>query len=130
MWERTSIVNNINVSIVSRGAVFEIGELQFFHTTDNVLAIQREQELFFGNEGNFGDYKVFYTEPEFEPIYEPIQMSFVNANPYIYVGSIHSQAISSSSLLQIGNGRHMRNETRKMNIRQLLRRKQAKERRD
>ncbi|MGM9932409.1 MULTISPECIES: spore germination protein GerPE [Bacillaceae] len=127
MWERTSIVNNIHVSILSRGAIFEVGEIQYFRTSDNVLAYQREQELFFGQEGNFGDYKVFYAEPDFEPVYEPIQMSFLNPNPYIYVGGIQSQAVSSSSILQIGNGRYMRHETRVMNIRQLLSNRQTKE---
>lgn len=130
MWERTSIVNNVHVSIVSRGATFEIGELRYYHSVDNVLAYQREQELFFGDEGNFGDYKVFYAEPVFDPVHEPIQMSFINANPYIYVGEIRSQAVSSSSLLQIGNSRHMRNESRVMNVRQLLRRRQTNEGRD
>ncbi|WP_455661453.1 spore germination protein GerPE [Pradoshia sp.] len=130
MWEKTSIVNNIHISIVSRGATFEIGEICYHHSVDNVLAYQREQELFFGNEGTFGDYKVFYSEPVFDPVYEPIQMSFINVNPYIYVGDIRSQAVSSSSILQIGNSRHMRNESRVMNVRQLLRRRSMTERRD
>lgn len=130
MWDRTSIVDQIHITIVSRGALFEIGELPYFLSTDNVLAYQREQELFFGNEGKFGDYKVFYTEPVFDPVYEPIEMSFLNVNPYIRIGEIRSQAVSSSSILHIGNGRFLRNESRVMNVRQLFRRKQETERGD
>ena len=120
MWSRTSVVDNIHISFLSRGASFDIGEVQFFYGVDNVLAYQREQELFFGQEGNYGDYKVFYTEPYFEPIDEMIHINFEHINPYLYVDCIRSQAISASSLLHIGNGRFIHSETRVMNIRQLL----------
>ena len=120
MWERTSIVDNIHVSILSRGSTFDIGEIQYSYSVDNVLAYQREQEIFYGQEGNFGDYKVFYTVPDFEPIEEMVHINFENVNPYIFVDCIRTQAISASSLLQVGNGRFIRSETRVMNVRQLL----------
>ena len=120
MWERTSIVNHIHVSILSRGSTFDIGELQYSYSVDNVLAYQREQEIFYGQEGNFGDYKVFYTVPDFEPIEELVHINFENVNPYLFVDCIRTQAISASSLLQVGNGRFIRSETRVMNVRQLL----------
>jgi spore germination protein PE len=120
MWEKTSIVNNIHVSILSRGSTFDIGEVQYYYSVDNVLAYQREQEIFYGQEGNFGDYKVFYKVPDFEPIDEMIAINFENTNPYLFVDCIRTQAISASSLLQIGNGRFIRSETRVMNVRQLI----------
>ncbi|WP_148630866.1 spore germination protein GerPE [Bacillus sp. E214] len=122
MWERTSIVDHIHVSILSRGSTFDIGELQYSYSVDNVLAYQREQEIFYGQEGNFGDYKVFYTVPDFEPIEEMVHINFENVNPYLFVDCIRTQAISASSLLQVGNGRFIRSETRVMNVRQLLNR--------
>ena len=122
MWDRTSVVDNIHISFLSRGATFDIGELQYFYAVDNILAYQREQEFFYGQEGNFGDYKVFYTEPDFEAIDERIHINFEHTNPYLFVDCIRSQAISASSLLQIGNGRFIHSETRVMNIRQLLER--------
>ncbi len=122
MWERTSLVDNIHVSILSRGSTFDIGEIQYSYSVDNVLAYQREQELFYGQEGNFGDYKVFYTVPDFEPIDEMVHINFENINPYLVVDCIRTQAISASSLLQVGNGRFIRSETRVMNVRQLLNR--------
>ena len=122
MWERTAIVDNIHVSILSRGSTFDIGELQYSYSADNVLAYQREQEFFYGQEGNFGDYKVFYTVPDFEPIDEMVHINFENVNPYLFVDCIRTQAISASSLLQVGNGRFIRSETRVMNVRQLLNR--------
>lgn len=120
MWDRTAVVDNIHISFLSRGATFEIGELQYFYAVDNVLAYQREQELFYGQEGNFGDYKVFYTEPDFDAIDEFVHIKYEHQNPYLFVDCIRSQAISASSLLQIGNGRFIHSETRVMNIRQLL----------
>ncbi|OCA90037.1 spore germination protein GerPE [Pradoshia sp. D12] len=122
MWERTSIVDHIHVSILSRGSTFDIGELQYSYSVDNVLAYQREQEIFYGQEGDFGDYKVFYTVPDFEPIEEMVHINFENVNPYLFVDCIRTQAISASSLLQVGNGRFIRSETRVMNVRQLLNR--------
>lgn len=120
MWNRTSVVDNIHVSILSRGASFDIGEIQYYYSVDNVLAYQREQELFYGQEGNFGDYAVFYSVPDFEPIDEMIHINFEHQNPYLFVDFIRTQAISASSLLQIGNGRFIRSETRVMNVRQLI----------
>ena len=120
MWDKTSIVNNVHVTLISRGSTFDIGEIQYYYSVDNVLAYQRERELFYGQEGNFGDYKVFYSVPDFEAIDEDIHMDIKNTNPYLFVDSIRSQAFAGSCLLQIGNGRFIHSETRVMNIRQLL----------
>ena len=122
MWDKTSIVNNIHVSILSRGSVFDIGEIQYYYSVDNILAYQREQELFFGQEGNFGDYKVFYSIPDFEAIDEEIHINIENINPYLTVDCIRSQAFAGSCLFQIGNSRFIHSETRVMNIRQLFKR--------
>ena len=124
MWERTSKVDNIHIAFLSRGATFNIGELQYMYSVDNVLAYQREQEIFYGQEGNFGDYKVFYTVPDFEPIDELVHINVENVTPYLSVDCIRAQAISASSLLQIGNGRFIHSETRIMNVRQLQKRRE------
>ena len=119
--ERTGIVDTISTSLLSIAAVVNIGDIAYYKSTQNILAYQREQELFFGNEGRLGEFKVFHIPSYFEPIDEAVYMTFNHVNPYIHVGCIKTQAVSSTALLQVGNGKLINAQTRLMNVRQLMR---------
>lgn len=119
--QRSSVVQSINLSLLGQSSILNIGELKYYRSIQNVLAYQREQELFLGNEGRLGSYKVFHTPSYFEPADEHVIMTTDHINPYLTVKHIKGQAISSTSLLHIGNGKLINAQTRLMNIRQLLR---------
>jgi spore germination protein PE len=84
------------------------------------LAVQRETELFYGNEGNLYNYRVFMEPIPFLPITEPFTYFRQNPNPLIKVNEINIIGMSSSSLLHVGNSKHVSMEARVKHIRQLL----------
>ncbi|MEH7304751.1 spore germination protein GerPE [Neobacillus drentensis] len=120
MLQRTSCVDSINIKIASFASTVQLGDSCIINGLSKALAVQRETELFYGNEGNFFPYRVF-TEPiPFQPITEPFIYSRQNPNPLIRVSRIEILGISSSSLLHVGNSGHVSMEARVKHIRQLL----------
>ncbi len=119
MLQRTSCVDNINIKIVSFASTVQLGDSCIINGLSRALAVQREVEVFYGNEGNLSSYRV-YSEPiPFLPITEPFTYSRQNPNPLIKVNKIDIIGISSSSLLHVGNSRHVSMESRIKHIRQL-----------
>ncbi|WP_312096382.1 spore germination protein GerPE [Niallia sp.] len=119
MLQRTSVVDLINVSTVSFSSILEIGDATYHQAVSRALAVQRQRDLFYGNEGAYEDYPVF-TEPiPLIPIIENVACHFENKKPIIKVHHINITGISSASLLQIGNCRHIYTEARIKHIRQI-----------
>ena len=119
MLQRTSCVDNINIKIVSFASTVQLGDSCIINGLSTALAVQREIEVFYGNEGNLSSYRV-YSEPiPFLPITEPFTYSRQNPNPLIKVNKIDIIGISSSSLLHVGNSRHVSMESRIKHIRHL-----------
>ncbi|WP_144553556.1 spore germination protein GerPE [Bacillus sp. X1(2014)] len=119
MLQRTSCVDTINIKIVSFSSTVQLGDSCIINSLSRALAVQREVEVFYGNEGNLSPYRV-YSEPiPFLPINESFTYSRQNPNPLIKVGRIDITGISSASLLHVGSSRHISMEARIMHIRQL-----------
>jgi spore germination protein PE len=119
MLQRTSCVDNIIIKIASFSSTVQLGDSCIINGLSRALAVQREIEFFYGNEGNMANYRV-YSEPiPFLPINESFSYSRQNPNPLIKVSKIDITGISSSSLLHVGNSRHISMEARVKHIRQL-----------
>lgn len=119
MLQRTSCVDTINIKIVSFSSTVQIGDSCIINGLSRALAVQRESEVFYGNEGNLSSYQV-YSEPiPFLPINESFTYSRQNPNPLIKVGRIDITGISSASLLHVGSSNHVSMEARIKHIRQL-----------
>jgi spore germination protein PE len=119
MLQRTSIVNKTNIDTVSFSSVIQVGDSDFIHGFSRALAVQREEELFYANEGRFADYPIF-TEPLSLPaIEDSVGMYIHQRNPAIRVDHVDVIGISASSLLHIGSSRHVSMEARIKHIRQL-----------
>lgn len=119
MWQRSSQVESINIKLVTFSGVVQFGEANFINSQKYTLAIQREYELFFGSEAPFEMFQSFYKEPEFEPIYEDIHMTFYHKNPCIHVKKINLTSVSNNGILHIGNGDSICIESKTLHIRQL-----------
>lgn len=119
MWQRSSCVENISIKLLTFAGVVQLGEVTYIDDYNITLAVQREHELFFGNEAPIELFKNFYKEPEFEPIYENIRMTFQHKNPCIHVNNICLLAVSNSGFLHIGNGDWVNLNSRTVHIRQL-----------
>jgi spore germination protein PE len=120
MFQRTSWVDRINVNIVSFSSVVQVGDSCIINGFSRALAVQREAEIFFGNESNYANYPVFYKTIPLPTITEPITILRHNQNPLIKVKNIDIIGISSSSMLHVGNSNHVSEEVRVKHIRQLL----------
>jgi spore germination protein PE len=121
MLQRTSIVKKANIDTVSFSSVVQVGDSDFIRGFSRALAVQREEELFYANEGRFADYPIF-TEPIYLPaIEDSVGMYVHQKNPAIRVDHVDVIGISASSLLHIGSSRHVAMEARVKHIRQLSR---------
>lgn len=119
MLQRTSVVDHIEAKIVSYSSVLQIGDSAYINGLNRALAIQRETELFFGNEGNYAAYRIFSEPIPIEPVYELVSFIRHNPNPIIKVNNIDITGISSSSFLHVGNSGHISLEARVKHIRQI-----------
>jgi len=119
MLQRTASVKNIEIRSLAIASVFQIGDSNLIRGFSRAIAVQREVELFFDNEGNFADYPIFSEPIPLIPISETINMSRQNINPFIKVGNIDIIGVSSSSIVHLGNTNHVTLETRVKHIRQL-----------
>lgn len=118
---RTSSVDSININSVTLSSIVELGDSSMIQSFSRALAIQREQELFFGNEGDFSAYSIFSEKLPLLPITEALSLQFDNqASPIIKVKNINLTGVSSSSIVQIGSSRMIQMETRIKHIRHLM----------
>jgi spore germination protein PE len=120
MLQRTSCVDTINIKIASFSSTVQLGDSCIINGLSRALAVQRETDVFYGNEGNLSPYRVFSEPIPFQPIDEPFSYVRQNPNPLIRVGKIDIIGISSASILHVGNSRHVSMEARVKHIRQLL----------
>lgn len=118
MFQRTSVVDSINISTVSFSSIVELGDATYHQALSRAIAVQRQKELFYGSEGDYKDYAVFKEPIPLIPIIENVESNFENLKPIIKVHHINITGISSASLLQIGNCRHIYTEARIKHIRQ------------
>ncbi|MDQ0153832.1 spore germination protein GerPE [Robertmurraya andreesenii] len=117
--KRTSIVNSLSVNVITIVSTLEIGDSAHIHGTTRALAVQREKELFFGNEGNFLGYGLFNKPILLEAVTEPLTYEREVLSPFIKVNNITINAISTSSVAHIGNTKSVNMEARIKHIRQL-----------
>lgn len=118
MFQRTSVVDSINISTVSFSSIVELGDATYHQALSRAIAVQRQKELFYGSESDYKDYDVFKEPIPLIPIMENVECYFENLKPIIKVHHINITGISSASLLQIGNCRHIYTEARIKHIRQ------------
>lgn len=120
MLGRLSKVNNIYVNSLGLGSVVQIGDSTNLRPFSRALAVQRETQLFYGNEGRFEEYPVF-TKPLRQPyFYEKLNMIQNNIKPTIRVNNIKVTAVSASGIVHVGSTQHISSESRVKHIRQML----------
>lgn len=119
MPKRISVVNYLEVDIITLGSVLEVGDADEITPRHKALAVQREKELFYGTEGNF-NYPVF-TRPIPQPVmHTPVNITRRNESNFIKVNYIDIISVSLASIAQIGSNRIVDTEARVKHIRQLL----------
>ncbi|WML51529.1 spore germination protein GerPE [Neobacillus sp. PS3-12] len=120
MLSRSSYVNTINVKVASYSSVLQLGDSCIINGLSRALAVQREEEQDYGNEGNFAAYSVFSESIPFTPITENFCSQTHHLNPIIKVNHVNVIGFSSSAVLHVGNSQTISMEARVKHIRQLL----------
>ncbi|WP_227936820.1 spore germination protein GerPE [Alkalihalobacillus deserti] len=120
MYNRTSIVKDIHVRSVASSSIFEIGDSTHITPRSRALAVQRQVELFYGDEGDFNQYPIF-NKPIPQPLVnEQVTFTRYNVSPFIKVNHIDILGAAASSVLHIGSTKTIDSESRVKHIRQLL----------
>jgi len=120
MLPRTSQIENIRVKIASYSSVVQLGDSCIINSFSRALAVQRQADTFYGNEGNFGIHRVFSELIPLPIITENLTIRQHYLNPVIKVKNIDIIGVSSASLLHVGNTQHVSVEVRVKHVRQLL----------
>lgn len=120
MLQRIASVDRIKIDSVIFSSVFQIGDSQQIQGFSRALAVQREREEFYDNEGEFSVFPIFSEPITFQPDVETINSSTHNINPVLKVRSIDILGVSSSSVVHLGNTCNVSMEARVKHIRQLL----------
>ncbi len=119
MLQRTSIVEQLHLDSVSFSSVIELGDSSYIQGFSRALAIQREEDIFFGNEGDFNRFPVFSIPFSFLPVEENFTMFTTQLHPIIKVKTIEVMGTSSAAVIHIGSSNHILMESRVKHIRQL-----------
>ena len=120
MLQRIASVDHIKIDSVIFSSVFQIGDSQEIQAFSRALAVQREAEVFFENEGNFTVYPIFSEPIPFQETEESVIRSTQNLNPVLKVRNIDIIGVSSSAIVHLGNSKNISLESRVKHIRQLL----------
>ncbi|MDQ0162379.1 spore germination protein PE [Bacillus alveayuensis] len=100
-------------------SIFQIGDSNKITPEVKVLAVQREHELYFGNEGDLKQFPI-YREKIPQPVFdEPFHSAYFNEAPSIHVDSIKILAVSASSVVHFGSTDEVSSVARVKHIRQL-----------
>ncbi|RST75199.1 spore germination protein GerPE [Siminovitchia acidinfaciens] len=117
---RGSVVKMIDIKSMLFGSVVEVGDTVHLKAYTNALAVQRNKELFFVNEGNYNNFNAFKIPIPIPPLPVPLpSITKYNECPDIHVGNIHLITMSSSAIMQIGTTNHINSEARVLHIRQI-----------
>jgi spore germination protein PE len=120
MEKRCSYVDSIHIDSCIFSSIIQLGDSSFVQSMTRALAVQREAEIFWGNEGDFRKYRVFSEPIHHLPITEQLEVhTFKSPSAILKVKNIDIIAISSSSVVHVGNSNMVQMETRVKHIRHL-----------
>lgn len=119
MRYRFSIVDKFDLLSLAYSSVFEVGDSNRISPYSRALAVQREHEIFYGQEGHF-NYPFFFRPIPRTVISEKIMINRMNESPKIQVHSISVTGAAFSSVIHIGSTNIIEGESRVKHIRQLF----------
>lgn len=119
MLSRISQVQKLKIKTVSISSVTQIGDSQIINSLTRALAVQREVEIFFENEGDFSQYHIFKEQIPLPLIEEEIIFHKTDLTPCIRVPHITIDGVTSASIVHVGNTGCVYLESRIKHIRHL-----------
>lgn len=121
MLKRSSFIDSLKVDSLQYSSIIQLGDSHYIRGTNLALAEQREEEIFFGQEGDLSRYRVFSEPIPLPPLTEHLWIERNNHGACgIKVGTIDIIGVAASSLVHIGNSQIVQMEARIKHIRHLL----------
>ncbi|MGJ7910292.1 spore germination protein GerPE [Neobacillus sp. LXY-1] len=120
MLQRISNVDNLHVMIASFSSILQVGDSCVVNGFSRALAVQREAEIFYGNEGNFPSFNISSRHIPLPQIYENVSTLPHHVKPIIKVKNVNIIGISNSSVVHVGSTKQISLEARVKHIRQEL----------
>ncbi|MGF9908423.1 spore germination protein GerPE [Brevibacillus porteri] len=120
MYRRTSHVRKLDVLSVDTSSVLQIGDSRQIDAVSNILAVQREQAIFYENEFMFDNYSAF-SVPLIPPsLSDPICIDTFHDCPYIFIRKVEVPFVAGASVVHVGSNESITLETRVVNIRHIF----------
>jgi len=117
--KRTSNVQLINTVSAINASFINIGDTHEACPETRAIALQKEGETFQG-ELEFEDYSIFSQKKNLPKTKPKVIKHTINHQPNIYVQNVNVIALSSSSIMQVGNLNHISAESRILHIRYVI----------
>ncbi|WAA13037.1 spore germination protein GerPE [Fervidibacillus halotolerans] len=118
MFRRIAKVNAINIQSIDLSSQLQIGDSHQIIGRSRILAVQREQEFFFGNEGSLNQYPIFNRPIHLPPITKPLYEKKENIVGIIHVNHLSVIGAAGSAIVHIGNNDFTFMESKTKHIRQ------------
>lgn len=112
----TSQIGELLITTVSSTSILQVGDSHVVDSLSNVIAVQRQEEQFYGYEAPFSMYNIFSRLPA-APLFSPYHPLRNPSNNRIHCVDI--RGLSASSILHIGDANRARMVSRIKHIRQL-----------
>jgi spore germination protein PE len=128
MLQRSSYVDHVYIKVTAYSSIVQLGDSCIMNGFSRALAVQREAEIHYGEEGNYAAYSTFSEPIPLPTITENISIRSHHLNPMIKVNKVNVIGVSSASILHVGNSNHISMETRVKHIRHLLPRSEEQSR--
>lgn len=100
-------------------AVLEIGDSVNIRPMSRALAVQREYQLFFDEEGDLDQFPIFEESLPQPSIYDNVNMRIHNDIPVVKVHHIKITGAAFSAVVHIGSTNNIEAQSRIKHIRQL-----------
>ena len=111
-----SQIGNLSITAIASTSVLQIGDSNNIDSLARVIAVQRQEEQYYGFEAPFSMYSIFSRKPKPLRIVNPSSLNRPSKN---MVNSFDLKGLATSSVLHVGNSSHIRMVSRVKHIRQL-----------
>lgn len=119
MLSRTVHAKQVKVINLGLSSTFQIGDTEYVDSSSIVIALKNEDDFIDDDPEKFKDFPVFLDRLPLPVIHENVSILKIDKKPEIHVDFINILALSSASLLVLGNVSHSRLSSRILNIRHL-----------
>lgn len=119
--KRTSVVDHLEINSLSDSSILEIGDAHRANPTSKAIALQKEGPTFQGNL-IYSDYPIFKRTPNYPSTQPRTIKRTIHHDPMIHLHQANMIAVTLSSIVQVGQLKHLHADARVKHFRIIYRR--------